>query len=74
VSTNISVKITGIDYTSPSESMPVTTILIKSEDVTTVQELEGLFRAIAQAAGFGYIESVRCHSSSSPAKEESNED
>lgn len=59
---NIKVIISEVDYDSTTESFPVTTITLDCEDVDTVQKLEGLFKAVALAAGFIYIGKVECKS------------
>lgn len=54
----IKVQISELDYdgmTWDDECMPETAITIEAEDVHTLGQLEGLFKAAALAAGFDYV-------------------
>lgn len=54
----IKVEITDVDYDGISmndEAMPQTTITLEAVDILMLNQLEGLFKAIALAAGFDYV-------------------
>lgn len=59
---SIKVIIENVDFDASGDAFPVTTFTIDSEDVDTVTKLEGLFRAVAHAAGFTYVGAVECRS------------